>query len=69
MRVSEGISVSQYVRNGNFLKMCVIEIRVKRIRINQGVGVITRLFDFRTNKYGFGSFLENRTVTAINAKI
>ena len=27
------------VRNGNVLKMRVSEIRVKRIRVNQGVGV------------------------------
>ena len=26
-------------RNGNFLKMRVNEIRVKRIRVNQGIGV------------------------------
>ena len=30
-----------YVRNGNRLKSHVIEIRVKRIRVNQGVGVHT----------------------------
>ena len=28
------------VRNGNFLKMRVSEIRVKRIRVNQGLGVL-----------------------------
>ena len=28
------------VRNGNFLKMRVSEIRVKRIRVNHGLGVI-----------------------------
>ena len=37
-----------YVRNGNFLKMRVSEIRVKQIRVNQGLGVaalkITALF-------------------------
>ena len=27
------------MRNGNFLKMCVSEIRVKQIRVNQGFGV------------------------------
>ena len=27
------------VRNGNFLKIRVSEIRVKRIRVNQGLGV------------------------------
>ena len=35
MHVSEGIS-------GNFLKMHVSEIRVKRIRVNQGLGVAHR---------------------------
>ena len=30
------------MRNGNFLKICVSEIRVKRIRVNQGLGVIHR---------------------------
>ncbi len=30
-----------YVRNGNLLKSHVSEIRVKRIRVNQGVGVHT----------------------------
>ena len=41
MCVSEGISVSQYVLsdNVNFLKMRVCEKRVKRIRVNQGLGV------------------------------
>ena len=47
MRVSEGISVSQYMLseelNGNFLKMRVSEIRVNQIRVNQGLGVIWRL--------------------------
>ena len=28
------------VRDGNFLKMCVSEICVKRIRVNQGLGVL-----------------------------
>ena len=28
------------MRNGNFLKICVSEIRVKRIRVNQGLGVV-----------------------------
>ena len=38
MGVSEGISVSLYVvRNGNFLKMRVSEICVKRICVNQGL--------------------------------
>ena len=27
------------MRNGNFLKIRVIEIRVKQIRVNQGLGV------------------------------
>ena len=27
------------MRNGNFLKMRISEIRVKRIRVNQGLGV------------------------------
>ena len=43
MRVSEGIFVSYStckVRNGNFLKMRVSEICVKRIRVNQGLGVL-----------------------------
>ena len=31
------------VRNGNLLKSRVSEIRVKRIRINQGVGVLSLL--------------------------
>ena len=39
MRVSEGISVSQSMRNGNFLKMRLSEIRVKQIHVNQGLGV------------------------------
>ena len=41
MRVSEGISISQYVlsEEWNFLKMRVSEIRVKQIRLNQGLGV------------------------------
>ena len=39
MRISEGISVSSYVRNGNFLEMPVSEIRVKQIRVNQGLGL------------------------------
>ena len=30
------------MRNGNLLKSRVSEIRVKRIRVNQGVGVITK---------------------------
>ena len=42
MRVSEGISVSLYELNVNFLKMRVIEIRVKRIRVNQGLDVCKR---------------------------
>ena len=28
------------MRNGNFLKMRVSEIRVKRIRVNQGLGAL-----------------------------
>ena len=28
------------MRNGNFLKLRVSEIRVKRIRVNQGLGVL-----------------------------
>ena len=41
MCVSEGISVYStcYVRNGNFLKMRVSEIRAKRIPVNLGLGV------------------------------
>ena len=44
-RVSEGISVSQYVlsEEWNFLKMRVSGIRVKRIRVNQGLGVLPNL--------------------------
>ena len=34
------------VRNGNFLKMRVSEIRVNQIRVNQGLGVFTKTFDF-----------------------
>ena len=48
MRISEGISMSYStckVRNGNVLKMCVSEIRVKRIHVNQGLDVHhSRLF-------------------------
>ena len=29
------------MRNGNFLKIRVSEIRVKRIRVNQGIGVVS----------------------------
>ena len=41
MIVSGGISVSYYVLSENeyFLKMLVSEIRVKRILVNQGLGV------------------------------
>ena len=49
MRVSEGISVSLYELNVNFLKMRVIEIRV-----NQGFGVSEKdhlRSDFRNNMY------------------
>ena len=31
------------MRNGNFLKMRVSEIRVKQIRVNQGLGVLTHI--------------------------
>ena len=31
------------MRNGNVLKICVSEICVKRIRVNQGLGVSTKL--------------------------
>ena len=42
MCVSKGIPVSQYVlsEEWNFLKMHVSEIRVKRICVNQGLGVV-----------------------------
>jgi hypothetical protein len=36
------------MRNGNFLKMPVGEIRVKRIRVNQGLGVILLQKQFHT---------------------
>ena len=39
------------MRNRNFLKSCVIEIRVKRIRINQGVGVYK--FDDKRTLYNY----------------
>ena len=44
MRVSEGFLFHStcYVRNGNFLKIRVSEIHVKRIRVNQGLGVIVQ---------------------------
>ena len=29
------------MRNGNFLKICVSETRVKRIRVNQGLCIIS----------------------------
>ena len=43
MRVSEGISVPQYElsEEWEFFKMRVSEIRAKRIRVNQVVGVKT----------------------------
>ena len=42
IRVSEGIIFHSacYVRNGNFLKSGVSEIHLKRIHVNQGVGVL-----------------------------
>ena len=45
MRVSVGIFVSQYVLSEGWelLKMRVSEIRVKRIRVNQGLGVAGKL--------------------------
>ena len=41
MRVSEGISVSQYVLSEEWelFEMRVSEIRVNQIRVNQGLGV------------------------------
>ena len=34
------------MRNGNFLKMRVSEIRVNQIRVNQGLGVELKILDF-----------------------
>ena len=39
------------MRNGNFLKMRVSEIRVKRIRVNQGLGVEVNCQLLFTSKY------------------
>ena len=50
MCVSEGISVSQYVLSEEWelLKMRVSEIRVKEIRVNQGLGFATKLVETLT---------------------
>ena len=42
--LEEFLSHSMFqVRNGNFLKMHVSEIRVKRILVNQGLGVLNNV--------------------------
>ena len=41
-----------WVRNGNHLKSCVSEIRVKQIRINQGIGVNSRKQGFKSEEVG-----------------
>ena len=48
MCVSEGISGHSrcLVRNGNFLKMRVSDIRVKQICVNQGLGVRKLYFSY-----------------------
>ena len=50
IRVSEGISVSQYILSEEWesFEKHVSEIRVKRIRVNQGVGVIGILIGIYT---------------------
>ena len=35
------------VRNGNFLKMRVSEIRLKRIRVNQELGVVQKMVNIQ----------------------
>ena len=40
------------MRNGNFLKKRVSEIRVKRIRVNQGLGVLG-MYNFDSTKDKF----------------
>ena len=35
------------MRNGNFLKMCVNEIGVKQIRVNQVLGVVVTITPLR----------------------
>ena len=40
------------MRNGNFLKERVSEIRVKRIRVNQGLGVLG-MYNFDSTKDKF----------------
>ena len=47
------------MRNENFLKMRVSEIRVKRIRVNQGLGVLYLLkmcLIFASSVHNFGKF-------------
>ena len=39
------------MRNGNLLKIRVSEIRIKRIRVNQGVGVLKFAIELLVNQY------------------
>ena len=50
MLVKEFLFHSMLVRNGNLLKSPVSEIHVKRIRINQGVGVYILSYCLHTFK-------------------
>ena len=44
------------MKNGNFLKMRVSEIRVKQIRVNQGLGVPTLLLLSKVSIFLPGKF-------------
>ena len=39
------------MRNGNFLKMCVSEIRVKRIGVNQGLEMLKLWYFFSLSTF------------------
>ena len=41
------------MRNGNVLKMRVSEIRVKQIRVNQGIGVVQGVWFFSRIMFGY----------------
>ena len=60
------------VRNGNFLKMCVSEIRVKRISVNQGVGVFRYVWSkievFNAKNEDFWHWLFNKMALHSNGE-
>ena len=47
------------MRNGNLLKSRVSEIHVKRIRVNQGVGVFVKVHDSLSSFYEKVFFFQN----------